>query len=67
MLEWMIYRRGLWRIYWGSCPECNSDAPALDKCKFCGGFRGWRDKTARRELKWQWVKECGYDWMAYWT
>ena len=65
MIEWMIYRRGLWRIYWGVCPECNSDAPALDTCKFCGGFLGWRDKTARLELRYDWIKKCGYNWM--WT
>ena len=26
-----------WRLWWGLCPICNSDAPALDTCKCCRG------------------------------
>ena len=67
MIEWLIYRRGLWRIYWGFCPVCNSDAPALDNCQFCGSFRGWRDKKARRMMREDWQDKCGYAWLRYWV
>ena len=30
--------RGDWRLWWGFCPECNSDAPALDTCLVCDGY-----------------------------
>jgi len=67
MIDWLVYKRGCWRIRHGCCPVCNSDAPALDTCEFCESFRGWRDKKARRDLKWKWMKYTGRDWMAYWT
>lgn len=27
--------RGGWRLAWGFCPKCNSDAPAKDTCTVC--------------------------------
>lgn len=27
-----------WRMTFGFCPECNSDAPEMDKCKICNGW-----------------------------
>lgn len=27
---------GRWRMFWGFCPQCNSDAPELDTCTVCG-------------------------------
>jgi len=67
MIDWLIYRRGLWRIYWGCCPECNSDAPALDNCQFCEAHRGWRDKKARAELRWKWADKSGRLYEYFWT
>ena len=29
---------GWWRLLWGFCPGCNSDAPAVDSCKVCQGI-----------------------------
>lgn len=29
-----------WRLLWGFCPECNSDAPELYTCLVCCGWRG---------------------------
>ena len=29
-----------WRAFRGVCPRCNSDAPAIDTCKACEGWRG---------------------------
>lgn len=31
---------GLWRSWWGWCPECNSDAPDIDTCMVCAGDGG---------------------------
>lgn len=67
MIDWLVYQRGMWRIRFGFCPICNSDAPELDTCKFCDGFRGYRDKTARRELEWKWLKHTNREWMRYWV
>lgn len=35
-----------WRLRWGLCPRCNSDAPAIDDCHVCqcGMLGGDRDK-----------------------
>lgn len=41
---------------WGVCPECNSDAPAIDKCKICKGHRSTYDanETPKSILKAEW-------------
>lgn len=26
---------GQWRLFWGFCPRCNSDAPHVYKCSVC--------------------------------
>ena len=58
-MKTIVFLYGWWRIIWGFCPMCNSDAPELDTCEFCGSFRGWRDKQARSELKYKWSKHNG--------
>ena len=35
--------RTWWRLLWGFCPECNSDAPEMDTCKTCKGW--WSGST----------------------
>lgn len=67
MIDYLVYLRGLFRVWFGFCPICNSDAPELDSCSFCGSFRGYRDKTARKDLRSKWVKHCGRGWREYWT
>lgn len=62
MISWIIRIRGSWRIYWGSCPICNSDAPEMDVCQFCGSFYGWRDKMARRMLLIRWLAFTRRNW-----
>lgn len=39
----MTYRRlrGYYRLLWGWCPRCNSDAPAVDNCPVCVGHDKW--------------------------
>ena len=29
---------GRWRLWWGFCPRCNSDAPAVDWCYVCRSY-----------------------------
>lgn len=45
-----IARRLLWawRIWWGLCPICNSDAPEMDTCECCRGWRGYPLTDAQR-------------------
>jgi hypothetical protein len=62
--DWLVYRQGLWRIWWGSCPKCNSDAPKLDHCRYCNGHREWRDRKERRDERLRWMKKHGVGWFA---
>lgn len=38
------------RIFWGFCPQCNSDAPEKDNCKVCDSFYGYAEKE--QKTKW---------------
>lgn len=44
--------RGKWRLFWGLCPACNSDAPELYDCTVCQWYRtserGMPDKTIKQ-------------------
>lgn len=42
MPDLSIIRRAIraWRRWWGLCPACNSDAPAVYECEECRV--GWR-------------------------
>lgn len=31
--------RWWWRVLWGLCPRCNSDAPEIDNCPVCARHR----------------------------
>lgn len=64
MLRWLTWRVGRYRIFWGFCPVCNSDAPELDTCAFCRGERGYRDKTARKDLRFKWDLNYEAHWMC---
>lgn len=50
----LSYLSGLLRIAFGFCPVCNSDAPALDTCEFCLGYRMWARHDERYELIQRW-------------
>lgn len=58
-IDWLVFRRGMWRIWWGFCPECNSDAPELYSCRFCESYGGWRNKQARKDIRIKWLRKCG--------
>jgi hypothetical protein len=35
MVSFLRRLRGRWRLWWGLCPACNSDAPELYSCPVC--------------------------------
>jgi len=48
------------RLWFGFCPACNSEAPEMDTCPVCGGYR-WADEGppteyAKREWWARYVK-----------
>lgn len=44
---------GRWRLWWGLCPECNSDAPEVDCCPVCRAFdRMHFPPTPAQKLEW---------------
>ena len=43
--------RGRWRMLWGLCPACNSDAPELYACRVCGFGRYPKSVWWSRYLK----------------
>ena len=47
--------RGRWRLWWGLCPLCNSDAPALYHCPVCQYYQGPRPIPADLKILW-WAK-----------
>jgi hypothetical protein len=62
MPTWYKRLLGWWRLHLGFCPECNSDAPAIDKCLVCFSYRGtyppsetvkrrWRERFAARNAR----------------
>lgn len=39
IIRWWLSLRGAYRLAWGFCPRCNSDAPEIDRCAICDGYR----------------------------
>jgi hypothetical protein len=53
--------RAWWRLLWGVCPLCNSDAPGIDKCQVCWSYRGEHPPSQATKARWRrryrlWVK-----------
>ena len=51
--KWSHRLIGRWRLLWGQCPRCNSDAPAVDHCAVCRNVangRGSTDKNCRQQF-----------------
>lgn len=46
----LLILRGRFRLFFGFCPACNSDAPKKYTCKICEDFYG----CARKEGKTKW-------------
>lgn len=49
-MKTLLIARGRFRLFWGFCPKCNSDAPEKDNCNVCDNFYG----CARKEHKMKW-------------
>jgi hypothetical protein len=49
---WLRYLQGLWRHAANFCPQCNSDAPALDSCPICQSARTWEERLEQKEERW---------------
>ena len=48
--------RARWRLWWGLCPHCDSQAPAMHICGVCQGFRWWvhgRPTPALKAVWWE--------------
>jgi hypothetical protein len=39
MKRLFLFLRSRWRMRFGFCPACNSDAPAIDTCPICHSYR----------------------------
>lgn len=44
---------GAWRLAWGHCPLCNSDAPLLDHCPCCMGDRTFPLSKEQKARRWK--------------
>jgi len=44
--------RGRWRLWWGFCPHCNSDAPELYDCPVCEYYRGAYPPSPETKQRW---------------
>ena len=42
-----------YRLFFGFCPKCNSDAPAIDTCNVCNGERSY---PPTKQTKKNWYK-----------
>ena len=38
-----------WRLFFGFCPKCNSDAPAIDSCNVCNGERSYPPSKHKKQ------------------
>lgn len=38
-MKMLVKINGWWRLLFGFCPKCNSDAPELYDCKVCEWYR----------------------------
>ena len=49
------YWRGMVRLMGDCCPECNSFAPGMPGCPFCGGTMIWTERAdTRRTMRQRW-------------
>lgn len=50
-----------WRVLWGFCPRCNSDAPMIDHCDVCGRYRYPSPHPPPWSLRMKWLYLCELD------
>ena len=49
---WLRRLQGRWRLWWGFCPQCNSDAPELYACPVCEYYHGEYPPSAETKAAW---------------
>ncbi len=47
-----LHIRARLRLLFGVCPECNSDAPNVDNCMVCDGYRTPYPPSADTKARW---------------
>lgn len=52
MKEFIKLLRTKLRLHFGLCPECNSDAPEIDDCHVCEGYRAPYPPTEETKKRW---------------
>lgn len=55
LYRWLIDVRAKFRAWCGFCPACNSDAPEIDRCWLCRGYRWDRDGVPNKQTKRLWM------------
>ncbi len=45
---------GRWRILWGNCPACNSDAPKIYDCNICDFKKNYNGRTKSDDRQYWW-------------
>lgn len=61
MMPWLRKQVGAWRMWWGWCPACNSDAPEVDECEVCRmGWKFRNEPRATMDVIWQRFLASGY-------
>ena len=53
----LIKLRSRWRVLFGFCPMCNSDAPAVDSCSLCDSHHRATDGEPSGDLKQKWLAD----------
>lgn len=52
-----------WRLFFGFCPKCNSDAPKIDNCNVCFGARECLPSKQRKdELLKRFLRDSVNEW-----
>lgn len=46
-----------WRVFFGFCPLCNSDAPAVDNCPLCASYSRVDNPSPSKQIKEQWITD----------
>ena len=45
---------GRWRLFWGNCPQCNSDAPEMYECDICDYIKKYNNRTKKEDRVYWW-------------
>jgi hypothetical protein len=54
MKRFFIILNGRWRLLFGFCPKCNSDAPEIYDCMICDWYRTSEKGMPSNGVKRQW-------------